>query len=306
MRRGFLAVLVICCVFLSFHARPLSADEIPADARSWSSAVLGAEGLYAGALPAPGWHAINYVEYYQTHKLKGRKGREVDMPPDYEASVWAECLRAVYVADTKFLGATPAWHAIVPVVNRRDSTDIIRDNESGLGDIYVSPLILGWHNPPWHYVLGLDVIMPTGEYYPDDFVTIGHNHWTFEPAFAFSYIGKNGFTGSAKIMYDYHTEDNDIDYEEGQQIHIDYHAGYSFGENRAWTAGLTGYYLRSLEEDTFNSNSVDSSEEEVLAVGPSIAYKWEDYLFELKIQQEIRAKNRPKGTAAWLKFTYSF
>ena len=46
-----------CVVAFAFLSAPrMSADELAPGARSWSSAVLGAEAWYAGALPPPGVH----------------------------------------------------------------------------------------------------------------------------------------------------------------------------------------------------------------------------------------------------------
>ena len=308
MRRAVWGVGVCVVAFAFLWAPRMSADELAPGARAWSSAVLGAEAWYAGALPPPGVHVLDYNVYYHADEFKGRKGGDVTGPPftDYEITVYANCLRVVYVANTQILGANPAWHVIVPFMAQRQSSDFFRDSETGLGDIYVSPLILGWHRPPWHYVAALDVILPTGEYYDDRVVTIGHNHWTFEPAFAISYIGESGFSASTKLMYDIHTKDHTLGYTEGHQFHMDYNVGYSFGAQREWKAGICGYLLTSLEEDEQGSQTLDGSKEQVFAVGPSVAYQKGRLFVELKVQKEFEAENRPEGIASWLKVGYSF
>ena len=114
-------------------------------------------------------------------------------------------VRPIFVGDAKWLGANPAWHVVVPFVYKHQTTDSMNGTKTGVGDIYFSPLILGWHDAPWHYIAGLDIIAPTGRYSKTGAVTIGNNHWTFEPAFAVSYIGDD-WTASAKFMYDVHTD----------------------------------------------------------------------------------------------------
>jgi len=298
-----LGVLALCVL-----VAPVAADDMPTmGARSWSSAVLGAEGWYAGALPPPGLHLINYTLYYRAHDLKGAHGGHVGGPPltDYKARVVADVFRPIYVSDKTILGANPAWHMCIPVVAMRQSTDFWSDSMEGLGDIYVSPLILGWHSPPWHYVAGLDVICPTGHYSSHDLTTIGHNHWTFEPAFAVSYIGESGFSASTKIMYDLHTEDHTTNYKEGDQLHLDYNVGYCFGENRQWKVGLCGYFLQSMEEDEVDFHRLEGSQERVAAIGPTVSYQAGKLNVTLKVQKEFDAENRPEGTSAWLKLIYS-
>ena len=276
--------------------------------RSASSAILGAESWYSGALPPPGWHLLNYNLYYYASEIKGKSGRRISTPPfrDFEATVMATVFRPIYVADFTILGATPAWHVVVPIVYKKQRTDFVKDTMEGIGDIYFSPLILGWHKPPFHWAAGLDIIAPTGRYSSHDLSTIGNNHWTFEPAFAASYIGANGFTASTKLMYDIHTTDTTLHYREGQQFHLDYNVGYVFHKAKALKVGLSGYWLISLEDDKVSSNKIHNSGERVFAIGPSVGIQTGKLCANLNIQKEFSARNRPEGTSSWLNFIYSF
>jgi len=308
--RPRLIVALACLLTVSVLAGPdaLADDMIAPGARSASSAILGAEGWYAGALPPPGFHLVDYNLYYRANEIKGRRGRHVTGAPftDFRAPVYANVIRPIYVSDRTILGANPAWHVCIPIVYKEMKSDFFSQSKVGLGDIYVSPLILGWHRPPWHWVAALDVIVPTGRYDRNDTVTIGNNHWTFEPAFAVSYIGQSGFSASTKLMYDIHTEDHALDYKEGDQFHLDYNVGYAWGQKRQWRAGLCGYFLTTLEEDEQNGSRLPGSEESVFAIGPTLAYQLGRLNIEAKVQREMGAENRPEGTAGWLKLIYSF
>jgi hypothetical protein len=310
MRRNAVSALACVAVLCVLWCKSAGAyDTIPPDALSTSSAILGAEGLYAGALPPPGFYLIDYTLYYHAGELKGRHGREVNGPPftDFEAWALANVIRPIYVANTTILGANPAWHMVIPIVHKSLSSDFFDQDKTGLGDIYVSPLILAWHSPPWHYAAGLDVIVPTGKYHKGDVTNIGNNHWTFEPAFALSYIGESGFVADTKLMYDIHTEDHALDYQEGQQFHLDYNVGYCFGAQKQWRAGLCGYYLTSLENDKFKGKTIGGSKEKVFAIGPTLSYQPNRRLsIEVKVQKELMAQNRPEGVAAWLKLIFAF
>ena len=306
-QRGWRVCILLALAVLIVS--PALADDKPAPkSKSTSSAILGAEGWYAGALPPPGFHVLDYTLYYTAHELKGQDGGHVSAPPfsDYDARVVAQVIRPLYVSDKKLLGGNMLWHAVIPLVAKRQSSDFFKDSMEGLGDVYVSPLTLAWHKPPFHWAAGLDVIMPTGDYSDTDITTIGNNHWTFEPAFAASYMAKSGFCASTKLMYDYHTEDHDLDYQEGEQFHLDYNVGYRFGPKKAWKAGLGGYWLTSLEEDELNGNSLNNSEEAVWAIGPTVGFDSPPWSVALKAQDEFAAQNRPQGTSYWLKVIYSF
>ena len=302
------AVLLLIVAVCLFAAQGLADDRPTPKSKSTSSAILGAEGWYAGALPPPGFHLLNYSLYYNAHVMKGEDAGEVDSPPftGFNTSVVAQVIRPMYVSDTKILGGNLFWHAVVPILDKRQSSDYFRDSEGGLGDIYLNPVSLAWHKPPFHYGVGLDVIAPTGEYDEDKLTNVGNNHWTMEPVFAFSYLGKSGLCASTKWMYDYHTENHDIDYKEGQQLHLDYNIGYRFGPEGAWKAGVGGYWLTSLEDDTLDGNTLHGSKERVYAAGPSIQYGKKGWSVALKAQKEFEAKNRPEGTSYWLKVIYSF
>ncbi len=308
MRRILPAALACVATFCFLHSAPVQADTTPLDAKSTSSAILGAEGLYVGALPPPGFYLIDYTLYYRATEFHGHHGGDVNTPPftDFEAWALANVVRGLYVANTTILGANPAWHVVIPYVHKSLSSDFFDQDKTGLGDIYVSPIILGWHRPPWHWAAGLDVIMPTGKYHKGDVNNIGNNHWTFEPAAALSYIGESGFMADTKLMYDFHTEDHALDYREGQQFHLDYNVGYAFGAQKQWRAGICGYYLTSLQNDKFEDKTIHGSKEKVFAIGPAVSYQLGRLSIEVKVQKEIMAQNRPEGVATWLKLIYAF
>ena len=287
---------------------PLQADTIPAGARSASSAILGAEGWTCGALPPPGFYFLNYVLYYHAHELKGHDGGEVEGPPftDFKATALAEVLRPVYVSEKTLFGGNMVWHAVIPLVHKNQKSDYFDDSMDGFGDIYVSPLILAWHKPPFHWAAGLDVIAPTGHYSSSDITTIGNNHWTFEPAFAISYMGDNGLMADLKLMYDFHTRDSALDYREGQQFHLDYNVGVALGQDKALKVGLSGYYLTSTQNDSGPTGTIHDSKEKVFALGPSVVYCKGKLSIEAKVLFETDAQNRPEGTATWLKLVYAF
>jgi len=101
------------------------------------------EDYYAGALPHR-FHYINYVLYYDADKLADSDGNKSGTR--LRSSALANVFRPIYVANTTILGANPAWHLVVPLVHKNVKSDLFDDNADGIGDIYVSPLILGWHS----------------------------------------------------------------------------------------------------------------------------------------------------------------
>jgi len=270
-----------------------------------SAAINGAECWWSGALPPPGFHYINYTLYYFADDFKDGDGDTYVTPPfaDFEAHVAANVFRPIYVADLNILGATPAWHMVIPVLYKSLESDFIDDDVFGLSDVYFSPLILGWHSKNVHGVVGLDIIAPIGTYDEDDVANVGVNHWTFELAGALTVMSNDGWSGSMKLMYDIHTENDDTDILTGQQIHGDWNVGYSADE---WRAGLSGYFLKGVQDDEVNGVEVPDSKEQVVAVGPSIQWHRGPLAVIVRSQWEFAVENRPQGVSNWLKVIYSF
>ncbi len=278
-----------------------------------SSAILGTEDYFAGALPPPGFHFIDYLAYYTADELRDADGEKV--PLDFELDVLADVLRPIYVSDIEVLGANLAWHAVIPVVYQAARVKDLgaSDYQFGLGDMYFSPFLLGWHSDLFHCVAGLDIIAPTGQYDREDFASIGNNHWTFEPAAAVSLIHPAGFNADLKLMYDIHTKNTDdddgsggkADYLCGQQFHLDYNAGFAVLDHLR--LGVCGYYLIGLQNDEQNGDEVEDSKEQVFAVGPSVLFSVCPSLsLTAKAQFETFAENRPRGAMYWLKAVASF
>jgi len=270
-----------------------------------SAAINGAECWYSGALPPPGFHYINYTLYYYADDFKDARGDTFVTPPlaNFKANVMANVFRPLYVADLNILGASPAWHMVIPMVYKSLESDFFDDSVFGLGDIYISPLILGWHSKNVHGAVGLDIIAPVGKYDEDNVANVGVNHWTFEAVGALTLMSNDGWSGSMKLMYDFHTKNRDTDILTGQQIHGDWNVGYSVEE---WRAGLSGYFLKGVQKDEFRGSDIRNSKEQVVAVGPSLQWHRGPLAIGLRSQWEFAVENRPQGVANWLKVIYSF
>jgi hypothetical protein len=276
-----------------------------------SSAILGTEDYFVGALPPPGFHFINYLAYYYADEFRNSDGDKI--PEDFKASIAADVLRGIYVSDIEVLGANLGWHLVVPLVYKdMEMKGVFDESRASLGDIYFSPFLLGWHSDMLHWVVGLDIIAPTGQYNDDYSVNIGSNHWTFEPAVAVSLILPEGLSVDLKLMYDFHTENTDYsgmygegDYRTGQQFHLDYNIGYAVLDNLR--LGVCGYYLKGLQDDELDGDKIADTKEQVLAVGPSAMYSVNQQLHLVaKVQFETQVENRPQGVFSWLKLIYSF
>ncbi len=294
------ALLVLIAVPARLPAVEIPFRPMPGD----SSAILGTEDYFVGALPPPGFHFINYLAYYRADELRDEDGNK--SPMDFQANIAANVLRGIYVSEIEILGANLGWHVVVPLVYKDiEIKGAFDESRAGIGDIYFSPFLLGWHWDILHLVAGLDIIAPTGQYNQKRAVNIGSNQWTFEPAVAVSLILPEGLSLDLKLMYDIHTENPDTKLKTGQQFHLDYNVGYAVLENLR--LGVGGYYLKGLQDDKLSGEKIPNNRQQVLAVGPSALYSFNPGLHLVgKVQFETLAENRPQGIFSWLKLIYSF
>lgn len=265
----------------------------------------GAEDFMSGAVPPPGNYYINYFNYYAADKFKGNSGGTID---GFDLKVAANVSRFIHVTGKQFLGGNWAQHAFIPLVYMDVKLDPpiapfkMEDSRGSLGDIIVDPFILAWHGTNWHAVSGIDIYMPTGNYDKNRLANAGRNYWTFEPVVAATFLPGAGFDISAKLMYDFNTENNATDYQSGQEFHADLAVGKKMGD---LTAGLAGYYYQQVTEDEADGDRIDNKGR-VIGLGPALKYDYKNMSFTLKYMLETEAKNRPEGDNLWFKFLYAF
>lgn len=267
----------------------------------------GAENWYAGAVPPPGRYYVNYFGFY-SGKLKDGSGANALLggsTPTAFATFNAS--RGLVMTHLKLFGADYGMHMIVPVVYQ--SVDLGGSaNRTNLGDIDVDPLVFAWHRPSWHAVAAFDTFLPTGYYDKNDArISIGANHFGFEPLFGVSWLPKSGWETSAKLMYDFNTVNQATNYRSGQAIHADYAAGKHIG---SWMAGGSGYFLKQTTDDTSASQQVAAApglwdagrRGQVLAVGPAMGYTSKKHVILMADwQHETLVRNRFGGDKVWFK-----
>lgn len=259
----------------------------------------GSEGSMTGALPPPGMYLLNYTEYYHADSFKGGNGSSE--PFDFHLTAFADAVRFVNVTPITILGANWAQHIVVPVVYEDVKTDMrgptMNQHRTGMGDVDVDPFILGFHKPPFHWILGLDTYVPIGRYDPSDLDNISRNYWTFEPVAAVTYLNEGGQELSTKMMYDFNTENHDTDYTSGQEFHADFMAGQHLG---AWTLGAGGSWYHQTTDDKQFGNKVGFQGRQ-MALGPQVGYQFKGVSIALSYDREFATENRPQGDKLWLK-----
>lgn len=209
--------------------------------------VAGVEGLQGSSVPPPGNYYLGYLAHYDIDDFRA-PGTDSKLPGSNSGKVTALANRFVKITSTRLLGADYGFETIIPVT--RSSLDIgaagVSDHRSGVGDIYVGPLVLGWHGPRWDAVAAAGVWLDTGNHdhpaspgkgYRSTMLTGGVTVYLDEAktvsASALSRFERNGRT--------------DAGLRPGNQLTLEWGVGKQFGR---WQAGMVGYDQWQLGEDS--------------------------------------------------------
>lgn len=265
---------------------------------------MGAESQLVGALPPPGLYTLLYANRYSADALKDNNGNTV--PVNFKVTANALVPRLIWVTDNKFLGGQVAHAILVPLVNLDVNVNGTGQSKTGIGDIDITALALGYHHSNnLHSVLGLDFFVPTGGYNKNELANIGRNYWTIQPVYAVSYIDPAGWNMDVKLMLDFNLKNKDTNYTSGRELHFDYTIGYGFANN--WVAGVGGYAYKQITSDQQNGRNVADNKGQAFAIGPSIKYdNAKGFFITAKYQKEMNVRSRPEGNAFWVKASIPF
>ena len=265
---------------------------------------MGAENFLSGALPPPGFYPLVYLNHYSADKLKDNNGDTIPLNFKVTANVIAP--RLVWVTGNKLFGGQVGHALMLPLVNLDVKVGTASQSKTGIGDLNITPLVLGYHhNPNLHSIVALDIFAPTGRFNKTDMTNIGRNYWAIQPVYTASYIDPAGWNADFKMMYDFNFKNTDTDYKSGQEFHVDYSLGYGVKQN--WVVGVGGYAYKQTTNDEHNGVKLHGNKGQAFAIGPSIKYDNGKGMFvTAKWQKEMNVENRAEGHAFWIKALLPF
>lgn len=282
----------------------LSAGAAQATEGGGSTYNPGVENFLVGAAPPPGFYVLEYLTHYRANDLMDNNGNS--LVPGFKLRATAAATRFVWSTPTQVAGGNLVMHAIVPLVKLNVTVPgAFSASKTGLGDITFGPGIAYHHSPALHSVVGLDFVAPTGKYNAADPVNIGRNYWSLQPLYTVSYINPTGFNGDFKATLNINGKNSDTQYKSGNEFILDYSAGYGLGNG--WVVGVGGYVYEQLNNDKLNGATLANRKASSFAIGPSVKYdNGKGWFITAKLQKEMNAKNRPEGTALWVKTILPF
>jgi hypothetical protein len=271
--------------------------------------------------PAPGFYYEQYNVHYSTDTYKDRNGNGVDSIPtrrgainiDPDIDIYAITPVFMWVTEKKIWGGDYAFYIAPTIADNSVSASLSTLNftgsfgveNTGMGDLFVQPLWLGWRGARYDLSLGLGLYAPIGEYDEDADDNIGLGFWTGQIQGA-GYYYLDDQQASAFLLagtYEAHTSKDGTDITPGDHFTLEY--GFSQYLSQRLEVGVAGFSHWQVEDDKgmiLLDNRVDT---EVHGIGAQISYWATPRLnISLKYMQEYNAKARTEGDWLMLNLTY--
>lgn len=270
MKKWWVSAILMMALMLSLSLTVSAGDE---------HYVNGVEGIKASSLPPAGYYWKMYNLYYSADKLADADGNEV--PIDFEVKVYALVNRFLWMTGKQVLGGDFGVDLIVPVVNTDLSLNPppgpVASKKMALGDIYLSPLVLSWHQPRYDAAVSVGIYLPTGKTAEDgDPANPGKGYWTTMVTLGATYYLDQAKLWSAAVLprYEIHGKESDAgDFTAGHDFHFEWGLGKMVPrQNVVWDIGLAGYCHWQVTDDSgADADPVSaSSHDGVFAVGPEV------------------------------------
>jgi hypothetical protein len=264
----------------------------------------GVETFNAANVPPPGFYLLAYLQDYRADRLVDGRGRQVPVP-GFSVHARALTLHPVWSTAVTWGDGTLMGHAILPLVDLQASAAGQSQRHQGLADVTAG---LGWvrhDGPNRHTLVGLDVVLPTGEYDQGGLANLGRNHAAVQPYLSYTRLEAEGLNADVKLTLSLNGRNRTTDYRSGHEVFADYAAGWAVAPG--WTLGAAGYWREQLVDDRQGGQALDDSRSRTFAIGPAFRYESPSHWFiSAKWQKEVFARQSTRGAALWVKTVVPF
>jgi hypothetical protein len=181
------------------------------------------------------------------------------------------------------------------------------DDRTGFTDVPVFGK-LNWNAGVHNYMLYTAVNIPNGTF-ERRLANLSMGHWASDSGIGYTYFNpKTGWEFSAVLGATYNWENDDLDYRNGIDMHLDWAASKFL--TKQLQLGVVGYAYQQVTGDSGVGAVLGSFESRVFGVGPQVGFIFplgtdhQGYL-NLKGYWEFEADHRADGWNTWLTFSIS-
>jgi len=208
--------------------------------------VPGVEGIQAASAPPPGFYYLGYLLDYHMDSFRA-PGSSSNLPGHNKGTVTALANRLVWITQTKVLGADYGMEAVIPVLRTSLTLNAagISDTRSGVGDIYLGPLVLGWHGQQWDASAAAGFWLDNASTSSPAAAGKGFRGTMLTGGMTYYFDSAKTVTASGLMRFERNGK-NDAGFRPGNQISFEWGLGKNFG---AVQAGLVGYSQWQVSDD---------------------------------------------------------
>jgi len=218
--------------------------------------VPGVEGIQGASVPPPGTYYLGYLVDYNIEQLKS-PGTSNDIPGSNTGTVVALANRVVWISNTKFLGADFGMETIVPVLGTSltFNTPGISDTQTGLGDVYLGPVVLGWHGANWDAVAAAGFWLDNASSSTPAAPGKGYKSTMLTGGATYYFDAAKQISGSALMRFETNSEKSN-GFKPGNQVTVEWGIGKVMGPVQV---GVVGYDQMQVSNDSGPGASGNSS-----------------------------------------------
>jgi len=216
-------------------------------------------GLQAGTQPPPGWYVVPMYYDYSADKFRDKNGdRFLANTSGGSIDVGATVVGIIWVTEKKVFGGNYGFSIFPAVTNNAlefPPSGVSAEVSTGLADLYIQPVNLGWNTTRADFTAGLGVYAPTGEYDSNGSSNRGLGMWSYEV-----FGGTTVYLDKAKTWhfatfaaFETHGKKDGTDIRVGDLLTLEGGIGKSFKEG-ALSVGIAYYAQWKLSDDDFGIN----------------------------------------------------
>jgi hypothetical protein len=211
-------------------------------------------GLQSGTQAPPGFYIVPLFYDYRADTLRDRNG---DSRPLLKSGGTVDARAAIvgflWTSEMKVLGGNYGFEIWPGVTNNALEAPIFglaESSSTGVADLYIRPISLGWNIPRADFITGLGLYAPTGEWQLAGDSNRGLGMWSFEifGGTTVYFDEARSWHLSALASYETHSDKEDTDIRVGDLLTLEGGLGKSFMDG-ALAVGITYYAQWKITED---------------------------------------------------------
>jgi hypothetical protein len=256
----------------------------------------GVEGIKGASLPPPGLYIRDYNYTYFANEFKAG-------PPSFDLFANVQTPRLVFITSKKIFGGYYGADLIVPLPYQDLDFTGFHKNDFSVGDIFIEPITLSWHQKQADYSFGYGLWAPTGSYSPTDPISPGKGFFTqmLTVGATFYPDSEKTWSFSALNRYEINHERKETQIRSGQYWTLEWALGKSV--SKTVELGLAGYLQTQVT--SAKGAGASSLKDHAAGLGPEITLVCPKLGLSTSIRylREFGVEQRPKGNVLNITFT---